>query len=393
MNDEGASHQAEQLEALAQRLARLESLVTELLPQRSVGSMSRHDADSFETPPVAYVAPFDSNAEVTEAATARRGFLKLAGAAAAGSLVFRPTAAVAADGANLVVGSITNQSSSATRLQRGYVASGAPEPVVTFESTATGGSVENPASGDGAVGKGVGFAGVGLLGISPGYGVRGESTSGYALSAGGKGRLGFDAHTPVGPPPIDELDPPGSGKYRVYRAGDIILDGVGSLWACIVGNVSAPIIPPVWRRLSGPDTAGQLHLLPSPKRAYDSRPANPLDPAASGANGPLATGAGPRSVSLALGWDGSTNSAAVGIGATGALFNLTITQTVNAGFLSVVAGGATPSGSSTINWSTANQSIALTTIAAVSATRTIDVRCVSGGASTHFIVDVIGYFR
>lgn len=382
MNDDAAPPQTEQLEALARRLTRLESLI-EGLRQPIEGSVPHSDATHlFETPP-------DSEAEGIDPATARRRFLKLAGAAAAGSLVFRPTAAAAADGANLVIGSTSNQASSTTRLQRGYAAgSGTPEPVVTFESTATGGS------GDGAVGLGVGAAGIGLLGISPGYGVRGESETGYALSAGGNGRLGFDSHTgpAAGPPPSDEVTL-GSGVYRVYRAGDMILDGVGSLWACIVGNVSAPIIPPVWRRLSGPDTAGQLHLLPSPKRAYDSRPANPLDPAATGANGPLATGAGPRTVSLALGWDGSANTAAVGIGATGALFNLTITQTVNAGFLSVVAGGATPSGSSTINWSTANQTIALTTIAAVSATRTIDVRCLGAGASTQFIVDVIGYFR
>ena len=279
---------------------------------------------------------------------------------------------------------------STTRLQRSYSAgAGLPESVVTFESVASGGS------GDGAVGRGVGFAGVGLRGISAGFGVRGESTTGYALYAGGNGRLGFDAHVPVGPPPSGEITP---GVFPVYQSGDVVLDGAGSLWACTAGNVAVPSTPPVWRRLSGPATAGQLHLLQSPKRAYDSRPPfpNPGDPAAAGGDGPLVAGASApaRTVGLALGWDGTANTTAVEVGATAALINLTITQTVGGGFLAVVAAGAAWAGNSTTNWSASNQTVALTTIVGVDALRRIDVRARGGaGASSQFIVDVIGYFR
>ena len=383
------------LDALLRRIERLEEILT--MSGLDVPVATAQAETSGTRTPNTSSGPFASDVvpDVSMSTTARRRFLKLAGTAAAGSLVFRPTAAAAADGANLVIGSTTNQASSATSLKRSYSATSTPEPVVTFESLATGSDPVTllPRSGDGAVGIGLGNSGVGLLGISPGYGVRGESASGYALSAGGNGRLGFDVHTPIGPPPSGELSP---GVFATYRAGDMILDGVGSMWACTTGNVSTPSTPAVFRRLSGPATAGQLHLLPSPKRAYDSRPPfpNPGDPAATGGDGPLAAGPSVRTVSVALGWDGTASTTAVEVGATAALINLTITQTVGGGFLAVVAAGATWAGNSTTNWSASNQTVALTTIVGVDAQRRIDVRARGGtGASSQFIVDVIGYFR
>lgn len=375
--------------SIAELLARVENLEAKLARLESnprmdgpavVQATPRHDFVGGERP--------GTEIRPTEPA-ARRHFLKLAGAAAVGTIALRPSSAAALDTDSLVIGSQSNLGASNTRLRRSYVATNTPDSVATFESQAdvTPDPGGEPKGGDGIVGRGVGSKGAGVLGAAPGYGVRGESPSGYALFAGSNGRMGFDVF-------LQTSGPPTTGEYR---AGDVILDVDGALWVCVAGNpgwvLNNAVGPATWRKLGGPTTAGQLHLLASPKRAYDSRAFNPSDRAASGFEGPLATGAPSRRVSLSLGWDGAANSTAVASGATGALFNLTITQTTGSGFLAVVPAGAAFSGSSTINWASANQTLALTTIAGVDSLQRIDVRCYAPGASTQFVVDVLGYFR
>ncbi len=48
--------------------------------------------------------------------------------------------------------------------------------------------------------------------------------------------------------------------------GEVILDSSGDLWLCTASGT-----PGSFRKLGGPATAGQLHLLRTPARAYDSR--------------------------------------------------------------------------------------------------------------------------
>lgn len=76
-------------------------------------------------------------------------------------------------------------------------------------------------------------------------------------------------------------------------------------------------------------------------------------------------------------------------GARSAVFNLTVTETVGAGFVACFPAGTTWPLNSSINWSTANENVANGVICAVDAAGRVIVR---GGANpTHVILDRIGF--
>ena len=123
--------------------------------------------------------------------------------------------------------------------------------------------------------------------------------------------------------------------------------------------------------------AGATRFTPiTPKRAYDSR-----EP---GAGGPIACTQS-RTTSVAIGGD-------VPVGSKAVAFNLTLDQTVNAGYLTVTPGGTTllPL-ASTINWYRNNQVIANGAAVNISADRTVTT--FAGCGSTQYIIDVAGYFN
>jgi hypothetical protein len=70
-------------------------------------------------------------------------------------------------------------------------------------------------------------------------------------------------------------------------------------------------------------------------------------------------------------------------------YNITITETVDAGFLAVTPGDATSFGASTINWSQTGQNLANGTVVMVDAAQSIRV---FAGGTTHFLIDVLGYY-
>ena len=126
----------------------------------------------------------------------------------------------------------------------------------------------------------------------------------------------------------------------------------------------------------------------APKRVYDSRFIAPL--------GPLPTRTN-RVVSVANGY--VTDSATldlpdvVPVGAAAIAYNITIANTVGAGFLSVNPGDAAALGGSSINWFTAGLSLANGLVVKLDANRQIKVFCGNGGGSADFIIDVLGYYR
>jgi len=72
------------------------------------------------------------------------------------------------------------------------------------------------------------------------------------------------------------------------------------------------------------------------------------------------------------------------------LFNLTVTQTVGAGWLAVYPGNRSFTGTSNINWFGSNQDLASSVYTAFDpADGAIRVRC-GGGQSTHFVIDLMG---
>lgn len=136
---------------------------------------------------------------------------------------------------------------------------------------------------------------------------------------------------------------------------------------------------------AGPPPAGEAHMLTSPLRAYDSR-----------ANNGVPIGINEvRTISLATGRDPAGALApAVPPGATAAIVTLTVTETTvgpggPGGFLTMFRADQPVPATSSINWSAADQNIAVTAQVAVDAAGQIKVR--DGANATHFIVDVVGY--
>jgi hypothetical protein len=136
----------------------------------------------------------------------------------------------------------------------------------------------------------------------------------------------------------------------------------------------------------GPAPSGAIHMLTTPVRAHDSRASNGT---------PIGINE-VRTIDLATGLDASGNTVlAVPPGATAAIVTLTVTETTvgiggPGGFLTMYnADLASVPATSSINWSAANQNIAVTAQVSVNAAGQIKVR--DGSNPTHFVVDVIGY--
>ena len=157
--------------------------------------------------------------------------------------------------------------------------------------------------------------------------------------------------------------------------GVLLVDGAGDWWGATVDSDTDG----GWRKLAGPNTAGQLHILPSPVRVYDSRPG--LAPTAVGPKVPT-VGFAVRIL------DTTANGSGVPANARAVLINLTITGPQAPGFASAWATGAFP-GTSSINFA-AGQSIAATTVVGCGPSATIQVL---SNTVTDFLVDVIGFYQ
>jgi hypothetical protein len=302
-------------------------------------------------------------------ASRREMFKKLAvvGAGAAAGAALLPGQAKAATGDTLFAG----WSVGATNITR--IRNGTFSPVVgtPLTSEATMFWVDNRLStidnAHGLRGDGKGPLGLGLWGNSDSngtgvYGGGGLGLRGYGTRAG----LMLDG---VGTAPPSRTD--------AHERGEVVHDENGTLWFCVASGT-----PGTWRQVAGPSTAGQLHLLPAPARAYDSRETG----------GPLPTGS-ERIVSVRSGKVGTppVTVTAVPEGAGGALISLTLTGTNGAGFLAVFTDGITWPGNSNTNWYAAGQSLAVTTVTGVSSTGRVVVHA-GGNGTTDFIIDVIGYY-
>ena len=185
-----------------------------------------------------------------------------------------------------------------------------------------------------------------------GYGVVAQSNNGYGiLAAGGLAPLILQGSLTVGPPT--------SGSHV---PGELYVDANGAFYGCAV-----PGTPGTWVRDSPFVPLG-------PARAYDSRN--------NGAGGPLSSGS-TRNVSL--------TSAGFPAGASIVLVNLTITNTVGVGFLTLYAQGASEPNTSNINWSASGQTNFNNATSKVGSTGEIAVTA-GGLGSTQFVIDVFGFY-
>ena len=132
--------------------------------------------------------------------------------------------------------------------------------------------------------------------------------------------------------------------------------------------------------MSGPDTAGQLHILPAPVRVYDSRPG--AEPAGIGPKAQTAIN-GARTIDTTL------NLSTVPPQANGVLITLTLVAPATGGFATVWPDGVPVPSTSSINFDP-GQNIATTTVSGCGPGAKIQVLA---NAVADFIVDVIGYYQ
>lgn len=216
-------------------------------------------------------------------------------------------------------------------------------------------------------------AGTAIYGsASGGTGVRGKATSGVGLAAGSDSGAALLLEGKLTGPPTT----------KAWRAGSMVFTTAGELWVCVVSGT-----PGVWRRLSGPSSAGDYVPL-TPTRVFDSRLALP-GPAARIQPGT------PRVASVAAGRDLSTGAVTVPnlvpAGTRAIAANVTVTGTTGSGWISVAPGDAATVTSSSVNYNGAGQSVANGLMLTLDNDRRVKIFCAT--AATHVVIDVSGYYR
>ena len=206
-----------------------------------------------------------------------------------------------------------------------------------------------------------------------GAGVDASSIEGIGIvGAGGAAQLRLVPPTDPG-----AVGAPTAGAHEI---GEVFLDAEAGVYVCVASGT-----PGSWRAIGstgpGGTSAGGYILLDAPTRGFDSRDGrSPVDPAA-GAKGPFPSGGAPRVIDLSVA--GGLPREAVG-----ALINVTLTETVNTGFVTVYSASVrNRPNASTVNWSTSNENIANTTVTAVQDGRLK----VFAANPCHVIIDVIGF--
>jgi hypothetical protein len=245
-----------------------------------------------------------------------------------------------------------------------------------YANTSTAGAIaltaRNFANGT-AVEAFTGGSGRGVLAhATDGYAVEAQATGGVGVVA--SGRIGvYTTGSQAAVAIAQTMAVPGTSTAW-HSAGELCRDTNGSLWYTVAAGA-----PPVWRKLAGTGTAGALHVLTSTNRIYDSRPGfAPLLVT----KGVLANGA-ERLVDCHLYIDPD---------ATAVVVNLTVTETSPAGWLSMFKGDIAWPDTSSINWGASGTTIANGAIVPVDAAGRFKVKC-APGASTHFLVDLVGFCR
>lgn len=236
---------------------------------------------------------------------------------------------------------------------------------------------------DGVKGVSDSVSGAGLAGSSSnGYGVFGATTSGYAVYS--NGRLGLGQH----------LSSPGAPVTGNYDLGDIVRDNVGNIYACVTAG-SAATGAAQFRKVTGPATTGQLHLLDPVRRAYDSRASQVglTTGAAQGGQGPFVANT-VRTVDLSVAFPG-TGQPIVPSGATGAMIGIAVLEISGGGYATVYPTGATSNDVVHAYWGDVpNLQTIGSTVVKLNASRQFNVRTrMAGiGAQATVTVDVVGYY-
>lgn len=176
-----------------------------------------------------------------------------------------------------------------------------------------------------------------------------------------------------------KIPPP--SRVDFHTRGEIDTDQNGDLWWCF-DNGS----PGKWRKITGGTAAGAFHAI-TPTRVYDSRAAAPSPGAIAGGASRVVSVSDARPDATGA----VTTAGIVPPGASAIAYNITVADTVGAGFLSVNEGDATGFTASSINWSATGQLLANGLVVKLDGSRQVKVFA-GGGGSTNFLIDVLGYY-
>jgi hypothetical protein len=305
-----------------------------------------------------------------EGVSNRRSFLRLAGAASVGAVaatIASASPAAAANGDNIAQGTNTTGSTVTKVTNTSSQPNDNLDPINDAAILGTGG---RNAVGLSGVSSGPGGAGVLGESLNGGFGLYGVGNGGYAVFAGGNGRIGLSGHS---------TDVPTDGRYSL---GDIIRTTSGDMYVCVVPGTVSPPFPGRFQKIAGPSAAGAMHFLPVPTRIYDSRP----DQApGGGTKGRLVNGS-------EFVVDVRAQNPAVPFGASTAIVSLLVFDALSGGYLTAFEEGAVNPGTINVFWSKGMQ-VASTTFVRMNAGSRFRVRCAAEPGGVQVAIDLLGYLR
>ena len=328
-DDQSVTSVLAEIGALRERLAALESRLAASTP--AIADQPAPDAFEF-----------------VEHSSTRRGVLRLASATAIGAVAaaaIKPQLAAADNGLAIAVNTPTTYSAP---MRTNYTGTAANVSGYVFQGGTTYSSNSDGFSNAALAGWASTSGGVrdGVYGYTDkaGFGVFGRAGSGSGI-----GGNGFVGGTFVGQRAAVQLGTDGQAAPQTVPSpsllGMIQADAAGNVWVCTVAGT-----PGTWHKLGGGNTAGAFHPV-TPGRAYDSRVPQPSPGAISGGNNRTVSVANRRSIT-----DGAVNEADfVPAGATAITCNVTVVNTVGAGYLAINPGGNTTVGAAAANWSANGQ--------------------------------------
>jgi hypothetical protein len=293
-----------------------------------------------------------------------------AGVAAASLLNAQPAAAATGDPLRLGQGVGGDANTPSTQLKVTSLAPSArsifavsdgPEPPTSAAKSAIAGV----ASGNANVNVGVSASST----VNGGSGVAAYGTNGAAAITA----ISSSVHLKLSGPGTFGAGMPSTATLLATQnlPGSITLDATNNLWMAVEYNGSSTS----YRKLTGPDTAGSLHVI-DPLRVYDSRAVSIL-------------AAGSSRVVPVTGVVVASRS--VPAGARAIVATLTLTGTQNTGFMTITAGDVGSTSSSSINWFGSGQDLATTVVSKLDGSGRAKLFNNSGNAS-HFILDITGYY-
>jgi hypothetical protein len=223
-----------------------------------------------------------------------------------------------------------------------------------------------------------GIGGIGALGLAASVGsnntVLAETAADNAIEAVG-GSAGYGLRASGGLAPIFLV---GSGTGAptggTHQAGELYSDTAGSLYFCVSGGA-----PGTWRQLSGTNTAGVFHTLPSPDRFV---------------NNVTLTKDVPQTFNM-TNVNGVSGNPALRIptGATAIVGNVTVVQSTASGFLSLYPTGSSIPTTSNVNYPAANAVVGNNFTVGLSSTGQLNAVAQGANAHTvHIYIDVFGYY-